>query len=164
MACSDLVASDEEIASLLDELERVSNFLPEDIAAEPEKAEFALLRFAELTGEINRLTEEAHEAYELPCKWPYVDDGDYEQVFERVYAPHIAHSARLVHLTRAFAELLASRGSKDVIGRAERELNRLAKRIETGLRAQVAVCEADFDESTCDHFAGAVNEALSREE
>lgn len=155
--CSRFERGSIRVNALIEEQLDIPRQLPPDPHTHPNETEEVLRRFALHTRTVERAIDELHAKHELECKAPYVNSDRFDEVFTRVYRPHIEMVARQRVANLDLAERLEA---FDPAPTAARYCRQIADELASGLREQVSICESDFDAARCHRFTRAVRAAL----
>src|SRR5690606_33708146 len=137
--------------------------MPTDAVKYADRMEAELLRFGQLFRKMNADIEAAHEAHEVACKWPMIEDGDFDGVFDTVYAPHIEILGRQRRAVLDVADALEKAGPPEVVGDAVEAYRAVGQSLLEGLALQLKVCEDDFDPDACASFRDAARAAVAED-
>jgi len=155
-ACEALAEERVTIHTRLDELDQIVRALPADAVRYADTTREELGRFTERMRDINARIDAMHDEHEVACKWPLIENGDFDAVMEEVYRPHIELVARQVEAVEAVAARLEKAGPPEVVGETVEGYRRTARLLREGLMEQMLVCETDFGDQSCRPYKDAV--------
>lgn len=158
--CEALETERVALNGILTQLETTVAALPADATRYAENTRETLLRFNELLRESNARLDALYDEHEVSCKWPLIEEGNIEAVLQTVYLPHVDLVVRQIRALENAASRLERAAPSEVTGELVEGYRQAARLMESGLRAQILVCETDFGDASCRPYNEAVENAL----
>lgn len=150
--CQKLAQARAEVEVRIQELELLSEDLPEDPVDSPEELEAKLMRFGDVFRLVNRDLNRMHTAHEPGCKAPLVEDDRFDSVYEKVYRPYIELIGRQHDAVEMLVAILEEHKESPPIVELALKYRAVAEELHQGLKGQIVVCENDFDARRCARF------------
>ena len=159
-SCQNLQAGIETTANRLAELRKLREAIPKDVS-DPAFLS-GLDEFTKLNAEIIRDVDALFAENEIPCKTDFVLRNQFDNAMEQVYRPYIQIHLAVLQEEKAFLEQLKAMDSEAVLGSLIQATEALVTGMESTLRGQRSVCNADFTSPQCQAFTQQIDSILPK--